>query len=304
MELTIFFVKKLYKTIIPLFIRNLAWNFINERRLEVLKKQIIKYFDSNFSENNQYKFELNYLRKNKISVIPYFNIDKSLFKGQVFDDKSNGLKYVMFEGEKMYFKRNMSDNQILNYLIGITKEQHINSPHRYLFGEFDVYQNDVVFDIGVAEGNFALSIINKVSLIYLFEPDLEWVEALRYTFNKWSDKVIIVPKFVSKETSNATISLDDFIKKESINVDFIKIDVDGEELKLLNGMKTLLKSNSLKRVAICAYHNQEDELVLSKELLKFNYKVTTSDGYMLFFYDKNICPPYFRKGVIRASLLN
>jgi hypothetical protein len=244
------------------------------------------------------------LRKNRISVLPYFDINKSIYESQVFFDDLNGLKYVMFEGEKMYFKRSMSHSQIKNYLSGIIKEQHINSPHRYLFDEFDVNQNDIVFDIGVAEGNFALSIINRVSFIYLFEPDLEWVEALRQTFKKWGDKVIIVPKFVSKETSESTISLDDFIFKENIKVDFIKIDVDGEELNLLNGMKTLLKSNSLKRVAICAYHNKDDEFVLSQELLKFNYQVSTSGRYMLFFYDKSICPPYFRRGVIRASLIN
>ena len=304
MKQTIFFVQKLYKSIFPLFIRNLAWNFFNERRLEILKMQIIQYFDSNFLENGQFENELNYLRKNRISVLPYNDINKSMVESQVFEDDLIGMKYVLFEGEKMYFKRGMSDNQIKNYLNGIIKEQHLKSPHRYLFDQFDINQNDIVFDIGVAEGNFALSIINRVSLIYLFEPDLDWIEALRHTFKKWDDKVIIVPKFVSNKTSVSSISLDDFIRNENIKVDFIKIDVDGEELQLLKGMKTLLMSNSLKRVAICAYHNQEDELVLSEELLTFNYQVSSSDRYMLFFYDKNICPPYFRKGVIRATLLN
>jgi hypothetical protein len=302
--MNIFFIKKLYKSIIPLFIRVLVWNFFNERRFEILKKQIIKYFDSEFSGGDLFKEELNYLRENKISVFPYFDINNSKIECQVFEDNLCGLKYVMFEGEKMYFKRGMSSNQIEYYFKEIIKEQHINSPHRYLIDEFDVIQNDIVFDIGVAEGNFALSVINRVSLIYLFEPDLEWVEALSYTFNKWHDKVKIIPKLVSKKSTDSTISLDEFIKKENIHVDFIKIDVEGEEFKLLSGMKTLLNSNSLKRVAICAYHNQEDEMVLSEELLKFNYQVTTSDRVMLFIYDENIYPPFFRKGVIRATLLN
>jgi hypothetical protein len=169
---TNFFIKNLYKTIIPLFIRVLVWNFFKERRLETLKKQIINYFDSEFSGDNPYKEELNYLRKNKISVFPYFDINNSMIECQVFEDNLCGLKYVMFEGEKMYFKRSMSSNQIKNYYRGIIKEQHINSPHRYLIDEFEVKQNDIVFDIGVAEGNFALSVINRVSLIYLFETDL------------------------------------------------------------------------------------------------------------------------------------
>ena len=241
---TNFFIKNLYRTIIPLFIRVLVWNFFNERRFEILKKQIIKYFDSEFSGGDLFKEELNYLRENKISVFPYFDINNSKIECQVFEDNLCGLKYVMFEGEKMYFKRGMSSNQIEYYFREIIKEQHINSPHRYLIDEFDVIQNDIVFDIGVAEGNFALSVINRVSLIYLFEPDLEWVEALSYTFNKWHDKVKIIPKFVSKESSDSTISLDEFIIKENIHVDFIKIDVEGEEFKLLSGMKTLLNSNS------------------------------------------------------------
>jgi len=56
-------------------------------------------------------------------------------------------------------------------------------------------------------------VVNKASFIYLFEPDHEWAEALKYTFEKWKDKVQIVPKFVSYTSEFNSISIDDFVKK-------------------------------------------------------------------------------------------
>ena len=55
---------------------------------------------------------------------------------------------------------------------------------------------EIVVDIGAADGNFGLSIIEKVSKLYLFEPQKSWHKALQATFKPWEDKVEIVSKMV------------------------------------------------------------------------------------------------------------
>jgi 16S rRNA A1518/A1519 N6-dimethyltransferase RsmA/KsgA/DIM1 with predicted DNA glycosylase/AP lyase activity len=45
-----------------------------------------------------------------------------------------------------------------------------------------VAEGDVVVDAGAAEGNFALSVIDKASKVYIIEGDAGWCEALRQTF--------------------------------------------------------------------------------------------------------------------------
>lgn len=39
----------------------------------------------------------------------------------------------------------------------------------YLDEDFQVEEGDVVLDVGVAEGNFSMEIIERASKIYLFE---------------------------------------------------------------------------------------------------------------------------------------
>ena len=90
----------------------------------------------------------------------------------------------------------------------------MNSPHRYLTESFTIGQNDVLADIGAAEGNFSLAVIEKVKKIYIFEYDQEWIEALRATFAPWSDKVEIINKFVSDKNDEYHIRFDTFFENK------------------------------------------------------------------------------------------
>ncbi len=74
----------------------------------------------------------------------------------------------------------------------------------------NVKDNDILSDIGAAEGNFSLSVIDKVQHVYLFETDNDWIEALEKTFEPWKEKVSIIHKFVGNKDTDTCITLDSF----------------------------------------------------------------------------------------------
>jgi hypothetical protein len=291
---------RIYKFLLPFNIRYFIWNYIQQKNNEKIKINILKYFsDDNPSTHNFIK-EIEYLKKNKLSVLPYTEIHSVKNEIKIYSDNSNGLKYILFENKKIYFKRSMNFLEIKSYFNELLNEQHPNSPHRYLSNSFNINKSSIVADIGVAEGIFSISIIDEVSFIYLFEPDPEWLEALAFTFAPWSSKIKIIPKFISDITSIDTLALDDFFN-EFNPVDFLKIDVDGAELKLLNGAKDLIKNSKKLKIAICTYHNDNDAFMFSEIMKNNSFNISITSGYMLFYFDKNFKPPYFRKGVLRAS---
>ena len=294
---------KIYKNFIPTVIQKNITILRNKGGLNTIRKNILDFYTAQPSHaNDEIQIILNYLKANPLSIFPYpFSLKYKALKVKVFSDKQLGLRYVLHEDKRMYFKRNWSISNIREYYRGLLMEQDFESPHRYLIEEFDVNEGDTVADIGAAEGIFSLSIIHKVKKIYLFETDIEWVEALNATFEPWSDKVEIVNKFVSSDTDDFNISIDNFMAKSNIQLNFIKIDVDGAELSLLNGAKNFLQISNNIKIAICSYHKKEDENNFLNIFNKNNFTVANSRGYMIYYYDCTLSFPYIRRGLLRAQ---
>ncbi len=155
----------------------------------------------------------------------------------------------------------------------------------------------VVIDAGVAEGNFALSVIDKVSKIYLVECDNDWNEALRYTFAPYKDKVVFVNKFLSDKVDDTDISIDSLL--EGNKVDAIKMDIEGAEISALIGAEKTILSNPNIKIAACSYHKHNDEILIRALMEHFGLKTTSSKGYMLFIYDDDFYKnPEFRRGLV------
>ncbi len=289
------YTSQIYRVLVPKFIRKR----ILARNLPIA---IQKYY-ANLSEpiSDEIKTALNYLSTNPIAVFPYdFQNEYIADKIEVFYDSEKKLRYVLQDGKKLYFKKRWGKRKIQNLYNLLSKEQDIRSPHRYLTEEFMFDDGEILIDVGAAEGNFALSIVEKASKIILFEADKEWIEPLKATFEPWEEKVDIVNKYVSNKADSGNTTLDDFIPRID-NALFLKIDVEGAESKLLNGCKRILSEQTPLKVAICTYHKQDDEKEFKSLLNHYGFKTSHSDGYMLFFYDKKIKAPYFRRGLIRAE---
>jgi len=226
-------------------------------------------------------------------------------------DKKCGLNYSSSDGKKLYFKRHHSKYVVKRAVTILSQEMDILSPHRYVTQENHIYgtidhntvghnggfyvkQGDVVCDIGSAEGNFSLSIIDIASHVYLFELDPAWIIALKETFKEYKDKITIIEKAVADRDTDSSITLDTFFQDKKVN--FIKADIEGAELNMLQGAKKLLTSRTDIKLAVCTYHKSEDAFLFEKYFADLNYKTNFTDGFICM-QDK----PYFRKGVIRAE---
>ena len=253
--------------------------------------------------NDEQKEVLKFLENNKIRIFPYaFHNNYSPDNIEVIYDREKGMRYVLLEGKRLYFKKRWNENKIKTAYSDLMREQDFNSPHRYLTDSFTIGKDDVLADIGAAEGNFSLAVIEQIRKVYIFEYDKEWIEALRATFAPWSDKVEIINKFVADYNDASHIRFDTFFENKK-DITFLKIDVDGAESIVLNSCDEVFKACVSFRIALCTYHKNNDEQDFTLLLKNRGFNVTPSDGYMINYYDKKLKAPYLRRGLIRAIRL-
>ena len=287
--------KSLYRRLVPKFIR---------RPIEKnkIKSTVLNYYESlkaaQISEEESKA--LAYLRKNELSIFPYpFQEKYNRADIEVHVDPDNQLKYIITDNKKLYFKRKSSKRGVRRNYNFLKIEQDPESPHRYLTNSFNVEEGDILVDVGAAEGNLPLEVIDKVKKAYLFETDERWIEALEATFAPWKDKVVIINKFVSNVNDEKNVTLDEYFKdKEPYN--FLKVDAEGAEDKILEGATQTLTARQQIKLALCCYHKPHDEDKFKAQLEQWNYDVSFANGYMIFPEPKTFKPPYLRRGVLRA----
>jgi hypothetical protein len=297
--------KEVYRKFIPEKWRLKVYRYRSAGVYRMFRKRFLEYYSGKDEHllSNEEKDILEYVKENiAIPVFPYgFTANYKAEDIVVFQDDSTKLKYVLHDNKKLYYKRGFSDEAIRQSYNCLRIEQDERSPHRYLTREFDIKVGDVIIDAGCGEGNFSLSNIEKAKKIYIFESDPEWVEALAATFRPWEEKVIIYNKRIGNEDEGIYVTLDNVFSKEKI--DFLKIDVDGAEKKLLEGASGLLKEKRINKIAICTYHKINDGVDFFKMLSGKGFtRLSFSDGFMFFLEDLNQQPPFFRRGILRAEI--
>lgn len=250
-----------------------------ENKYYFFKESIMKRYAE---ETDEEKVRvLDYIKKHGLEVFNYDYVKKyQNLDIRVFYDEIKDMYYVCHNKAKMYFSRRYKNEiDVQRYYKSILLEQDEESPHRYLDGDFDVKKGDVVLDIGAAEGNFALEIIERVSKIYLIEADDLWVDALKETFAPYGDKVVIIQAYISSYDEGRFCRLDSLIKE---NVNFIKMDIEGNEWDGLLGAKKLISNSSDLKLAICTYHSDFDQVLVEQFMSEMNISHKTTNGYMWF----------------------
>ncbi|MBQ6005945.1 MAG: hypothetical protein IJS81_06080 [Selenomonadaceae bacterium] len=264
---------------------------------------IKKYEDFN---DSAIQATLKYWRKHELSVFNQHIDPKKYTVDKVFFD--DDLPYINFKtvsgtAHKMYFPKDYEFNDINGekFVAGLLMEQQSTSPHLYIKGSHKINAGDIVIDAGVCEGNFVLRYIDLCSKIYLFEPDKQWQEPFRRTFEIFGDKVEFIPKFVSNITDGKNITIDDALPDLHGKNIFLKMDVEGAEPRALRGAKKILTNNKVK-ASVCTYHNADDLIKVKSIFQDYGFKTSTSAGYMVFTYDPNIWNTAdFRKGIVYAA---
>lgn len=244
---------------------------------------------------------LDYLENNNLDVFNYKFVKKyEKFDTEIYFDENCKMYFVYHNKMKLYFAKFLDTKEkVRQYYKQILIEQDEQSPLRYLNSCFEVKEGDVVVDIGVAEGNFSLEVIKKVSKLYLIEANEEWIEALRKTFEDYLDKIVFIKKFITSIDIGNYATLDNLIHEP---VNFIKMDIEGNEWDALLGAQNLINMSIDLKCAICAYHGDFDEILIKNILEKYNMKYSTTFGYMWFpdkirqtYVSSRLC-----RGVIRA----
>lgn len=272
-------------------------------RKKLLRRSILRYYERMPWEERTKEWEevVEWLRHHRVTVFPYPFTERYDPAGvELHYDEEEGLFYTLYRGHRLYFHEGRDARRARRYFNSIFMEQDPASPHRYLSEDFDVEEGDVVVDIGAAEGNFALDVVERAGHVWLFEAGEQWQRPLQLTFAPWRDKVTVVPKRVGAGSGEGQVTLDEFFRDREEKIGFLKIDVDGAEQEVFDGMQELLKGQRIRRIALCTYHRQGDADHFARLLGDLGYRISFSPGYMIF--RKRIEPPYLRRGVLKAVL--
>ena len=170
--------------------------------------------------------------------------------------------------------------------------------HYYEVQETSIAADDIVLDCGAAEGLFSVSVAGRCKRVYAIEPLPRFVEALERTFKR-ADNVELLPFALCDEVGKATMvdagplssmgirregvsfdvetsTVDELFYKRGIPIDFIKADLEGYELLMLEGAENTIRENSPK-IAIATYHKKEHESQIRRYLASANnrYQIKT-----------------------------
>jgi hypothetical protein len=290
-------IKKIFKIILSGNLKLAIINEWNNFKNNARKKRIINYYKNQSQQDSGITEAIDFLKKNPLSYYPYeWSKNYNSKEVEVFCDEETKLFYTIFDGKKLFFNQNLDEWKIKRMHNFSQIEQDILSPHRYLTDDFEVTADDVVLDIGAAEANFSLNVVEKVKKIYIFEPEDIWLEALNKTFEPWKHKVEVIQSFVSDKTEGQFISINDFFADKKEKPTLIKLDVEGFEKQVLDGASDFIDKADM-RCLICTYHRENDLVDLSNYMSQRGYSVTPSDRYVLIGSEA----PYFRKGLIRCK---
>ena len=277
---------------------------INQAR----KNIIINYFEINRDEAAQYAEEIQYLKSQQdLSMIPYAQIKKMELPIQADYDKKKGLPYVLHNEKKLFFPKHWSiEDARKEYRNFIERENIIGggyttkAPHQYQSDNFKIEPGDILLDIGCAEGLVALDSIEKTKQTILYEADPIWEAPLKATFEPYKNKIKIISKWVSDKDSKTTTTLSSSIQGLENETFFVKMDIEGAEELVVRGNSDFFKKRKTK-VACCTYHKIEHFENINCIFKEWSYSTSPSDGFILCFIDNTFMPPFFRKGLIRAT---
>lgn len=194
-------------------------------------------------------------------------------------DQTKGLYYIMTEGKRLYFKKDMKPEKITNLYKELIIEQDKRSAHHYFDNTVEEIKGKTFLDVGGAEGLISLFVIEAASHIYIFESDPSWIEALNATFQPWKEKVTIVNKLIGKETKDDWLTLDDFFNDKSSDNLFLKMDIEGSEQDALKGARQLFLNGKQLSFAICTYHEEDDGKEICSILDDYKCTYTHQKGF-------------------------
>lgn len=205
-------------------------------------------------------------------------------------------KYPSFD---IYWPVDFNPNG-LQWVYSETFAPYKKNPHAYETPRVQINEGDWVIDAGACEGFFTRYALSKKARVLAIEPVPSLAEALKHTFHNEieSGQVIVLNAGIGITTTMSRLninqsdvfcsavdqesgveipifSLDDILQQKIIpHFDFIKMDIEGEEVNAIRGATEVLRFHP--KLSIAVYHSYENALLL-REYLKsqgFHYRVS------------------------------
>jgi len=263
--------------------------------------------DSIENKDNTYIDELKYLIDNGYSNFPYKQVKECPLPQCGFDEIRK-LPFVYHGDKKMYFSSDLTPVKSAEmYKYYIERENLLGggytekAPHQYQTDSFKIEESDVLVDLGCAEALLSLDVIEKVKHVYLVEGDNKWIPALEATFEPYKEKVTIINKFVSDIDDEKNVRLETMLHNVGDSPLFIKMDIEGAEVKVLGNSSDFLKNKKNVKIACCTYHHNDDFNCIVNIINGMGYHYSVSEGHMLFSCYDESSSPFFRKGLVRVN---
>lgn len=237
--------------------------------------------------NFSYKCLLLYLLKR--DYFPYYR--QRNFRHTFKFHAGKPFPFVVYNNETYFYSPTWSKELTVDNFNSTLNEQNIGSPHRY-FSKDEIKEGWVIYDVGAAEGLQAKQWAKKAKMIVIFEPDQQQCRCLEKTFadELKSGKVKIVPEGVSDgykelkygETVIIVDSLPNLIKKYDLPApNYLKADIEGEEMNLLKGAKEIFQHSHFEAAQITTYHRPHDNEDIPEFFSHYKGKGHFSDGVTL-----------------------
>ncbi|MEK6791698.1 MAG: FkbM family methyltransferase, partial [Deltaproteobacteria bacterium] len=138
-----------------------------------------------------------------------------------------------------------------------------------------VRPGDVVADCGAAEGLFSLMVAGRCKKVYAIEPLPAFVDSMRRTFNGIGNIELIeaalagapgkgflggadISSAISASSGAVSVrleTLDNIFYRRGERLDYLKADLEGFEMKMLEGSRLTIAANR-PRIAITTYHDR------------------------------------------------
>lgn len=218
------------------------------------------------------------------------------YSGPRWDNHFNSAKIKKSQEQIKRLRDGLEDILSKTVLAGIIKFRSSRNPLDLVGSSYDQYLHpavkpkpgEIVFDVGAWQGDTALTFLKATGYkakIYAFEPEKENYKALTLNLAKrrlrekvfpiraglWnsstslflsggeiSSKLLSVLDRPNKKSSKIfVIKLDDFTDKNQIIPHFIKMDVEGAEMKALRGSMKIIRKYAPK-LSISIYHLPDD----------------------------------------------
>ena len=279
-------------------------------RIKMYESVLFHYPDKS-PASEPYKEELQYIKQHRsFSVFPYDALG-TIPEPEIGFDESCHLHFLLHNNKRLFFPESWNQRQIIDYYTNTLSIENIletedkylrKTPHRYQSAGHKIEEGDILVDAGSAEGLFTLDNIEHVSKAIIIECDKKWENPLKETFKPYMDKVSLVFKMLGEKDSEDTISLSTILQGTNPSPTFIKMDIEGAEANTIESSISFFKcSDRILKISCCTYHNNDDFARIFNVFKQLNCKTECSDGYMLI-YDYAEKQPYFRHGLIRATI--